>query len=82
MKNSNLATLFILLLILLINSTYLSAEQELAEKELRVGVIFGLTGAASRWSQFQQMGIELAREEYTNKNIKIFYEDSKIQYKA
>lgn len=45
---------------------------------VRVGVIFGFSGAASFWSQYQRMGIELAVEELRaqGKHIEIIWEDS------
>lgn len=50
---------------------------------IRVGVSFGFTGPADRWSKFQRMGIEIALEDLKTEgiNVDIVYEDSESQPK-
>lgn len=50
---------------------------------IRVGVSFGYTGPADRWSKFQRMGVELALEDLKadGVDVHIVYEDSESQPK-
>lgn len=52
-----------------------------AEDRFHLGVISGLTGAAAKWSTFQNMGIELAAEEAraSGTPIDLIFEDSQTQ---
>jgi ABC-type branched-subunit amino acid transport system substrate-binding protein len=46
---------------------------------LKVGILSGLSGAAAKWNRFQNMGIELAKEEINSTGevkIEIVYQDS------
>jgi len=51
------------------------------EDRLRLGVLSGLTGAAAKWSRFQNMGMELAVEEAAAEGvvIELVFEDSQTQ---
>ena len=52
-------------------------------QEIKIGVVFGLTGAAQVWGENGRMGLELAQDEINSsggihgKKIKLIFEDSK-----
>lgn len=56
--------------------------QEPTQPTVKVGVIYGFTGAAKVWSSFGRMGLELAQEEINStggvqgKQIELVFEDS------
>lgn len=52
-----------------------------ADEPLRVGVISGLTGAAAKWSRFQNMGMQLAVEQLAAEGVpvQLVFEDSQTQ---
>lgn len=62
----------IILLIIIIPTLAIS------ENNLKIGVLSGLSGAAAKWNKFQNMGITLAKEEFSNEdlNLEIIFEDS------
>jgi len=47
-------------------------------REIKIGVLSGLNGAAAKWSKYQNMGMQLAQEEFNAKgwNVKLVIEDS------
>ncbi len=58
---------------------FLTTHHAAAEtNKLKIGVISGLTGAAAKWSRFQNMGMELAKEELSRDglDIELIFEDS------
>lgn len=64
------------LIVLMVSSAYATPSNP-----IRVGVSFGFTGPADRWSKFQRMGIELALEDLKadGLDVRIIYEDSESQ---
>jgi branched-chain amino acid transport system substrate-binding protein len=57
--------------------------QESTQQQIKIGVVFGFTGAAQVWSQYGRMGLELAQDEINSsggingKQIELVFEDSK-----
>jgi branched-chain amino acid transport system substrate-binding protein len=57
--------------------------QERDNQSIKIGVVYGFTGAAQVWSKYGRMGLELAQDEINNsggvngKPIELIYEDSK-----
>jgi branched-chain amino acid transport system substrate-binding protein len=59
------------------------AENSTQKDEIRIGVVYGFTGAAQVWSEFGRMGLQLAQDEINQaggvhgKKIELVYEDSR-----
>jgi ABC-type branched-subunit amino acid transport system substrate-binding protein len=62
--------------ILLLYVFYLLTVPELYAENLKIGVILGETGPASKWAQAQREGILLATEELKSEGIEVVFEDS------
>ncbi len=54
-----------------------------SEEAIKIGVISGLSGAAAKWNRFQNMGAQLAQEEYQVARfpIELVFEDSATEGK-
>ena len=69
------------LLSLMFSSVVVAADREGAP--IKIGVIYGFTGAAQIWSENARMGLELARDEINNsggvggRKIELVFQDSK-----
>ncbi len=57
--------------------------QEPTQQRIKIGVVYGFTGAAQVWSEYGRMGLELAQEEINSaggirgKKLELIFEDSK-----
>lgn len=57
--------------------------QQTSEQQIKIGVVYGFTGAAQVWSEYGRMGLELAQEEINSsggirgKKLELIFEDSK-----
>jgi branched-chain amino acid transport system substrate-binding protein len=57
--------------------------QESTQQRIKIGVVYGFTGAAQVWSEYGRMGLELAQDEINSsggingKEIELVFEDSK-----
>jgi branched-chain amino acid transport system substrate-binding protein len=63
--------------------TFSVEAQESTQQRIKIGVVYGFTGAAQVWSAYGRMGLELARDEINSsdgingKKIELIFEDSK-----
>lgn len=66
------------LLIAMASSIVYFSSTAAAQANPKVGVISGMSGAAAKWNRFQNMGVELAKEELGAEGypIDLIYEDS------
>ncbi|MBX7143776.1 MAG: ABC transporter substrate-binding protein [Oligoflexia bacterium] len=67
---------------LFVLTSFLASGSVIAEAApLRVGVISGLSGIAAKWNRFQNMGMQLAREEInaSGTELELIFEDSATQ---
>jgi branched-chain amino acid transport system substrate-binding protein len=76
----NRVTLIVFLCTLL---TFNVEAQESSQQRIKIGVVYGFTGAAQVWSEYGRMGLELAQDEINSsggingKQIQLVFEDSK-----
>ncbi len=54
---------FALVVLLWALLTFSVAAQESTQQRIKIGVVYGFTGAAQVWSEYGRMGLELARDE-------------------
>jgi branched-chain amino acid transport system substrate-binding protein len=63
--------------------TFSVEAQESTQQRIKIGVVYGFTGAAQVWSEYGRMGLELAQDEINSsggvngKTIELVFEDSK-----
>jgi branched-chain amino acid transport system substrate-binding protein len=63
--------------------TFSVEAQESNQQRIKIGVVYGFTGAAQVWSEYGRMGLELAEDEINSsggingKNIELIFEDSR-----
>ncbi len=57
--------------------------QESTQQRIKIGVVYGFTGAAQVWSEYGRMGLELAKDEINSsggingKQVELVFEDSR-----
>ena len=82
MRSVKLPLFQLTLLLSLSAAPFCLADEQGQEKVIKIGVNFGLTGAASRWAEHAKNGIELAKEQFNSDRqsdgykLEILFEDN------
>ncbi len=73
----------LVLLQIFVTSDLFAQPQSSANEDIKIGIVYGFSGAAQVWSEFGRMGLELALDEINTsggihgKKIKLIFEDSR-----